>query len=184
MSQHTTKATIRLVLPGKTQLSLAIRPVWSKSSLCTQWVAKDPHYLKADSKDWANVQADPSLCWVHKSYCRFCRFWFVLGFNYTSTSEGHFVSSPEKKDSRGGEKRDRRDSRGDEREGQGRKRNRNESEETEEIKTFPLYHYLLQRQQAMPNCKPVSVGFVVRWLIYIERKCWFQSILEDVWYTR
>ena len=31
------------------------------------------------------------------------------------------------------EKRDRRDSRGDERVGQGRKRNRNEREETEEI---------------------------------------------------
>ena len=42
------------------------------------------------------------------------------------------------------EKRDRRDSRGDEREGQGRKRNRNESEETEEIRTFLLYPYLLQ----------------------------------------
>ena len=28
---------------------------------------------------------------------------------------------------------------------QGRKRNRNEREETEEIKTFPLYLYLLQR---------------------------------------
>ena len=39
---------------------------------------------------------------------------------------------------------DRRDSRRDEREGQGRNRNRNESEETEEIKTFPLYPYLLQ----------------------------------------
>ena len=33
---------------------------------------------------------------------------------------------------------------GDEREGQGRKRNRSESEEIEEIKTFPLYPYLLQ----------------------------------------
>ena len=56
----------------------------------------------------------------------------VLGFNDTSTLEGHFVSSPRER-----EKRDRRESRGDEREGQGRKRNRNESEETEEIKTFP-----------------------------------------------
>ena len=45
---------------------------------------------------------------------------------------GHFVSSPRER-----EKRYRRDSRGDEREGQGRKRNWNESEETEEIKTFP-----------------------------------------------
>ena len=57
----------------------------------------------------------------------------VLGFNDTSTLEGHFASSPRER-----EKRDRRESRGDEREGQGKKRNRNESEETEEkIKTFP-----------------------------------------------
>ena len=49
----------------------------------------------------------------------------MLGFNDTSTLEGHFVSSPRER-----EKRDRRESRGDEREGQGRKRNRNESEET------------------------------------------------------
>ena len=62
----------------------------------------------------------------------------VLGFNDTSTLEGHFVSSPRER-----EKRDRRESR-DEREGQGRKRNRNGSEETEEIKTFPLYPYPLQ----------------------------------------
>ena len=41
-------------------------------------------------------------------------------------------------------KRDRRDSGGDEREGQGRKRKMNASEETEEIKTTPLYPYLLQ----------------------------------------
>ena len=27
-----------------------------------------------------------------------------------------------------------------------------ESEETEEIETFPLYPYLLQGQQALPNC--------------------------------
>ena len=52
---------------------------------------------------------------------------------------GHFVSSPRER-----EIRDRRDSRGDERDDEGRNRNRNESEETEEIKTFPLYPYLLQ----------------------------------------
>ena len=63
----------------------------------------------------------------------------VLGFNDTSTLEGHFVSSPRER-----ETRDRRDSRRDKREGQGRKRIRNESEETEEIKTSPLYSYLLQ----------------------------------------
>ena len=41
---------------------------------------------------------------------------FVLGFNDTSTLVGHFVSSPRER-----EKSDRRDSRRDEREGQGRK---------------------------------------------------------------
>ena len=40
----------------------------------------------------------------------------VLGFNDTSTLVGHFVSSPRER-----EKSDRRDSRRDEREGQGRK---------------------------------------------------------------
>ena len=53
----------------------------------------------------------------------------VLGFNDTSTLKGHFVSSPRER-----EKRDRRDSRRDEREGQGRKRNRSESEEIEETR--------------------------------------------------
>ena len=57
-----------------------------------------------------------------------------MGFNDTSTLLGHFVISQRK-----GEMKD------DEREGQGRKRSRNESEETDEIKkTFSLYPYLLQ----------------------------------------
>ena len=63
----------------------------------------------------------------------------MLGFNDTSTLVGHFVSSPKER-----EKRDRRDRSGDEREGQGSKRNRNESEETEDIKTFRIYAYMLQ----------------------------------------
>ena len=50
----------------------------------------------------------------------------VLGFNETSTNVGHFVLSPRER-----EKRDRRDRRGYKREGQVRKRNRNDSEETE-----------------------------------------------------
>ena len=60
-----------------------------------------------------------------------------LWFNDTSTLVGHFVSSPR-------EGRKDIEEIVDEREGQGRKRNRNESEETEEIKTFPIYPYLLQ----------------------------------------
>ena len=53
----------------------------------------------------------------------------MLGFNDTSTLVGHFVSTP-------GE-REKRDSRGYEREGQGRKRKMNENEETEEITRGP-----------------------------------------------
>ena len=54
----------------------------------------------------------------------------MLGFNDTSTLVGHFVSS-----SREREKREQNLIVGDEREEQGRKRNRNESEEIEEITT-------------------------------------------------
>ena len=32
--------------PAKTQISLGIRPDWSESSLCAQWVAKDPSFLR------------------------------------------------------------------------------------------------------------------------------------------
>ena len=56
----------------------------------------------------------------------------MLGFNDTSTLVGHFVSSPRER-----EKRDRRDCSRDEREGQVRKTNKNESKETEEIKHSP-----------------------------------------------
>ena len=56
----------------------------------------------------------------------------MLGFNDTATLVSHFVSSPRER-----EKIDRRDSRRDEREGQGRNKNRSESVETEEIKHSP-----------------------------------------------
>ena len=70
-----TKLTKWHVLPAKTQISLGIRPVWSVSSLCTQWVAKDLSFLHADSEDWsdwAEAQADLSLRWAHMPFCWFC----------------------------------------------------------------------------------------------------------------
>ena len=39
------------VRPAKTQISLGIRTVWSVSSLCAQWVAKDPSFLHVESED-------------------------------------------------------------------------------------------------------------------------------------
>ena len=47
----TNKISVR---PAKTQISLGIRPVWSESSLCIEWVAKDPSFLHVDSKDWSD----------------------------------------------------------------------------------------------------------------------------------
>ena len=55
---------------AKTRISLGIHPVWSWSSLCTLWVAKNPRFLHADSEDSGQTaQADLSLCWAHRSFC-------------------------------------------------------------------------------------------------------------------
>ena len=51
MSRRTTKPTKWHIRLATTQISLGIHPVWSESSLCAQWVAKDPMFLYADSKD-------------------------------------------------------------------------------------------------------------------------------------
>ena len=74
-AQVMTKPTKWHVHPGKTLISLGICPVWSESSLCTQWVAKELSFLHADREDWldwVDTQADLSLCWVHMPFCRFC----------------------------------------------------------------------------------------------------------------
>ena len=49
------------VCPAKTQIILGIRPVWSESSLCAKWVAKDISFLHADSKDSAQTGRMPRL---------------------------------------------------------------------------------------------------------------------------
>ena len=59
-----TKPTKWLVRPAKTQISLGIRPVWSESSLCAQWVAKDPSFLHADSEDSDQTGRMTRLIWV------------------------------------------------------------------------------------------------------------------------
>ena len=65
------------VRPAKTQISLGNRPVWSESSLCAQWEAKDPSFLHVYSEDsdqtglwsdWADAQADLSLRWAHTHF--------------------------------------------------------------------------------------------------------------------
>ena len=52
------------VHPAKTQISLGICPVWSGSSMCAQWVAKDPNFLHVGSKDSDQTGQMPRLIWV------------------------------------------------------------------------------------------------------------------------
>ena len=59
------------VRPAQTQISLGIRPVWLESSLCTQCVAKDQSFLRADSED-SDQTGRMSRRWVHISFCWFC----------------------------------------------------------------------------------------------------------------
>ena len=48
----------------KTQISLGIRPVWSESLLCAQWVAKGSVLLQADSEDSDQTGRMRRLIWV------------------------------------------------------------------------------------------------------------------------
>ena len=79
----TNNVAVRL---AKTQISLGIRPVWSQSSLCAQWVAKDS-YFKLPScgqrrlwSDWADAQADLSLRWAHSHFVGFVTMRLILSF--------------------------------------------------------------------------------------------------------
>ena len=63
MSRNMTKPT-KWVCAQRRQISLGIRPVWSESLLCAQWVAKDPSFLHADSEDSDQTRRMPRLIWV------------------------------------------------------------------------------------------------------------------------
>ena len=63
-SHDMTKTNKMSVHPAKTQISLGIRQVGSESSLCAQWVAKDPSFLHADSEDSDQTERMPRLIWV------------------------------------------------------------------------------------------------------------------------
>ena len=60
-SDKTSKMTCA---PSENSISLGIFPVSSESSLYTQWVAKDPSFLHADSADSDQTGRMPRLIWV------------------------------------------------------------------------------------------------------------------------
>ena len=76
MSHLMTKLTKWHVHPAKTQISLGICPVWSESSLCAQWIAKDPSFLHVDSEDFDQTGRMPRLIEVFAGHtppiCWFC----------------------------------------------------------------------------------------------------------------
>ena len=55
--------------PSEDSDQTGLRPVWSESLLCTQWVAKDPSFLHEDA------QADLSLRWAHSHFVGFVTRW-------------------------------------------------------------------------------------------------------------
>ena len=71
----TNKVTVR---PAKTQISQGICPVWSESSL-SAWKKLGPlatHLAHSeDWSDWADAQADPSLCWPYTHFVGFVVSW-------------------------------------------------------------------------------------------------------------
>ena len=84
MSLLVTKPTKWHVYPAKTQISLGECPVWSESSLCTQYVVKGPMLLHANSEDWSDLvdaQADPSLRWAHSHFIGFVKRQLQLFLN-------------------------------------------------------------------------------------------------------
>ena len=86
MSQRMTKPTKWHVRPA--EISQGIHPVWSAYLLCTLWVAKDPSFLHADSKETDQTGWMLRLIWVYAwCLCHFVGFamrrLIVLYFSFT-----------------------------------------------------------------------------------------------------
>ena len=64
LSSDMTKPTKWPVRQAKTRISLGIRPVWSESSMCAQWVAKDPSFLHAVSENSDQTGRMHRLIWI------------------------------------------------------------------------------------------------------------------------
>ena len=83
MSQHSTKPTIRLVRPPKTQISLCIHAVGSVFA-DGMWSLKPSGYPKRDEQEplpyWVDVQSDLSLSRSHRSNCRFSHVLAQMAF--------------------------------------------------------------------------------------------------------
>ena len=64
LSHLMTIQTKWLCAQRRLKISQGIGVVWSESSLCAQWVAKDPSFLHVDSEDSDQTGRMPRLIWV------------------------------------------------------------------------------------------------------------------------
>ena len=75
MHKRTTKTSIRLMRPAKTQIRLlgcAVRVLPDR--MCILQLLGYPKWDEQEPLPyWVDVQADLSLCCLLRSYCRFCR---------------------------------------------------------------------------------------------------------------
>ena len=62
--RNVSKRTISNVRPAKIQISLRIRAVWSESSLCAFWIAKEEKLFYADNGDSDQTVRLCRLIWV------------------------------------------------------------------------------------------------------------------------
>ena len=72
LSHDMDKTNKMSVHPVKAQISLGIYPVWSESSLCAHWEAKDQSFLHKDSEDSDQTSWSESSLGA-QSFCWFCR---------------------------------------------------------------------------------------------------------------
>ena len=79
------------VCPAKTQISLGIHPICSESSLCAQWVAKDPRFLHADSQDSDQTGRMPRLIWVFAERTLILLLLSCPGSNYFKISKTYIM---------------------------------------------------------------------------------------------
>ena len=88
----TNKMTVR---PAKTQISLGIRPVWSESSLCAQWIVKVPSFLHADSEDSLNPILFSLWCFLWESWfmCFSCIFFCLFEAPHDKTIKVAYAPS-------------------------------------------------------------------------------------------
>ena len=83
LSRLMTKPAKWHVLPAKTQISLGIRPVWSRVfavHMKKAWVFS--YSLSAQWSLWSDcvdAQADLSLCWAHRHFVGFVKRWLISG---------------------------------------------------------------------------------------------------------